>query len=120
MPIFISHSSKDNAFVDKLARHLIKAKARVWVDTWELKVGDSLIQKIQEAIQTASALLVVLSKAAVASEWCRRELSAGLMRELEEKRVLVLPLLLEDCDIPMFLREKRYADFSQRLRSSSQ
>lgn len=111
MPVFISHSSKDNEFVDKLARHLIKAKARVWVDTWELKVGDSLLQKIQDAIKTADALLVVLSKASVESEWCKRELSAGLMRELDERRVVVLPLLLEDCDIPVFLREKRYADF---------
>ena len=33
------------------------------------------------------------------------------MRELEESRVLVLPVLIEDCDIPMFLREKLYADF---------
>ncbi len=33
------------------------------------------------------------------------------MRELDEKRVLVLPVLLEDCEIPIFLREKMYADF---------
>ena len=36
---------------------------------------------------------------------------AGLMRELDERRVVVLPLLLEDCQIPTFLREKMYADF---------
>lgn len=59
----------------------------------------------------ASALIVVLSKAAVASEWCRKELTAGLVRELEEKRVVVMPVLLEDCDIPLFLRDKKYADF---------
>jgi hypothetical protein len=33
------------------------------------------------------------------------------MRELEEKKVIVLPVLLEDCKIPLFLREKMYADF---------
>jgi hypothetical protein len=33
------------------------------------------------------------------------------MRELDERRVLVMPLLLENCEIPMFLREKMYADF---------
>jgi hypothetical protein len=33
------------------------------------------------------------------------------MRELDEKRVLVLPVLVDDCDIPVFLREKLYADF---------
>jgi hypothetical protein len=46
----------------------------------------------------------------VESEWCKKELSAGLMRELNEKRVVVLPVLVEDCQIPIFLREKMYAD----------
>lgn len=32
------------------------------------------------------------------------------MRELDEKRVVVLPVLVEDCEIPIFLREKMYAD----------
>jgi hypothetical protein len=111
MPIFISYSHADKAFVNKLAAHLVKANAHVWVDSWELNVGDSLIGRIQQAIQESSALLVVLSKASVASEWCKKELNAGLMRELDEKRVLVLPVLIQDCEIPMFLREKLYADF---------
>lgn len=111
MPIFISHSHQDKDFVDVLATNLIQRRQHVWVDRWELKVGDSLINRIQSAITTASALIVVLSKASVASEWCKKELSAGLIRELEERRVIVLPLLLEDCDIPLFLRDKMYADF---------
>jgi hypothetical protein len=111
MPVFISYSHSDEAFVHKLAAHLITRNAHVWVDSWELNVGDSILVRVQEAIQDSSALLVVLSKSSVASEWCKKELSAGLMRELEERRVVVLPVLLEDCDIPIFLREKMYADF---------
>lgn len=112
MAIFISYSHQDRVFVDELAANLVKrGRAHVWVDRWELRVGDSLLQRIQEAMQSAGALIVVLSKASVASEWCRKELSAGLIRELEERRVLVLPVLLEDCDIPLFLRDKLYADF---------
>jgi hypothetical protein len=111
MPIFISYSHADEKFVEKLAGHLVKNNAHVWVDKWELNVGDSILNKVQQAILESSALLVVLSRASVESEWCKRELSAGLMRELEEKRVIVLPVLLEDCDIPLFLREKMYADF---------
>jgi hypothetical protein len=111
MPIFISYSHEDEEFVDHLAAHLIKARAHVWVDRWELRVGDSILTRVQEAIGTASALLVILSKASVVSEWCKRELNAGLVRELEEKRVVVLPVLIEDCEIPLFLRDKLYADF---------
>lgn len=111
MPVFISYSHSDELIVNKLAAHLVKNNANVWVDTWELNVGDSIINRVQEAIQESSALLVVLSKASVQSEWCKKELSAGLMRELDEKRVVVLPVLLEDCKIPVFLQEKMYADF---------
>ncbi len=115
MPIFISHSHQDKDFVDVLAANLILRKAHVWVDRWELKVGDSLIDKVQSAIKTASALIIVLSKASVASEWCKKELNAGLIRELEERRVVVLPVLREDCEIPLFLREKKYADFRKNF-----
>jgi len=111
MAIFISYSHKDKRFVDELAANLVKHKARVWVDRWELKVGDSIVQRIQSAIQEADALIVILSQASVESEWCKKELTAGLVRELEEKRVVVLPALLEDCEIPIFLKDKLYADF---------
>ncbi len=117
MPIFISYSHADKDFVNKLAANLVKHDAHVWVDTWELNVGDSILNRVQEAIQESSALLIVLSKASVASEWCKKELSAGLMRELDEKRVVVLPVLVEDCEIPVFLREKMYADFRKDFKS---
>lgn len=115
MPVFISYSHGDKSFADRLAAHLMKSHVHVWVDRWEINVGESLITRIQEALQDASALLVILSKSSVNSEWCRKELNAGLIRELEERRVVILPVLLEDCDIPLFLREKLYADFRKNF-----
>jgi hypothetical protein len=111
MAIFISYSHQDADFANILAKRLVENNAQIWIDSWELNVGDSLIDKIQNAIQDAGALLVILSKASVESEWCRKELNAGLLRELDEKRVVVLPVLKGDCKIPSFLREKKYADF---------
>ena len=111
MPIFISYSHQDSAFVERLAFQLVQKKINVWVDRWELNVGDSLITRIQDAITGASALLVVLSKASVNSAWVQKVVNSGLLRELEERRVIVLPVLIEDCEIPVFLREKVYADF---------
>ncbi len=111
LPVFISYSHADAAFANKLAAHLVKNNAHVWIDSWELNVGDSILAHVQKAIQESSSLLIVLSKASVESAWVKKELNAALMRELDEKRVLVLPVLLEDCDVPMFLREKMYADF---------
>lgn len=111
VPVFISYSHQDGEFAENLAAQLIRKNVHVWIDKWELRVGDSIIDKIEAAVDGASALLVILSEASVESEWCRKELSAGLLRELEERRVVVLPILIQDCKIPLFLRGKLYADF---------
>ena len=111
MPVFISYSHEDKEFVEQLAFQLVAHRANVWLDKWELSVGDSIINKIQDAIKTASALLIILSRSSVESEWCKKELTSGLLRELEERRVVVLPIVIDDCEIPLFLRDKLYADF---------
>lgn len=111
MPIFISYSQKDKEFVDALAKNLIDAKHHVWMDRWELSLGDSLTQKIESALTGASAILVIISKNSVESNWCKRELSAGFVRELEESKTIVMPCVIDDCDIPLFIKDKLYADF---------
>ena len=111
MGVFISYSSKDKSFVEKLSNKLVENRVGVWLDKWEMKPGDSLIDKIQNGLEDSSHLLVVLSKNYVESEWCRKEHNAGLIKEIDNKQVVVIPVLLEDCTIPMFLREKVYADF---------
>lgn len=111
MSIVISYAHEDSDFVDTLAVNLFKNRVHVWVDRWELKVGDSILRRIESAIQEADALIVVLSKASVQSEWCRKELTSGLLTELEAKSVFVLPIVVDDCNIPLFLKDKLYADF---------
>ena len=113
MSIFISHSHKDKEFVDKLGVKLTAERIPVFVDRWEMNVGDSITQKIELAITDSSFLLVVLSKNSIYSDWCKREITSGLMLELERRRVVVLPVLIEDCEIPLFLRDKFYADFRE-------
>jgi len=51
----------------------------------------------------------------VQSEWCRKEQNAGLIKEINSKKVVVIPILLEDCPIPIFLQEKVYADFRENF-----
>jgi len=111
MSIVISYSHEDSDFVDELGANLFKNRVPVWIDRWELRVGDSLIRRIEEAIQNADALIVVLSKTSVESEWCTKELTSGLVMELEAKSVFVLPVVIDDCEIPLFLKDKLYADF---------
>jgi molecular chaperone DnaK len=109
--VFLSYSSKDKTFVEQLARELDRRNIGVWLDKWEIRVGDSLIWKINEGLRSHDFLVIVLSPDAVTSSWVQRELSSALMSELNKKKVIVLPILLRDCEIPPLLSDKKYADF---------
>lgn len=109
--VFLSHSSRDKKFVRNLAQFLQAKGIRVWVDEAEILVGDSLIEKLRSGLDAASHVLAVLSKNSVASRWVRKELDVAMNQEIEGHRVRVLPILLEDCELPGFLKGKVYADF---------
>jgi len=111
MSVFISYAHEDKTFVETLGANLFKRNFHIFIDRWELKVGDSLLDHIQAELKDCSFVCCVLSKASISSEWCRREINAGLMRELSERRTVLLPLLIEDCEIPPFLKDKVFADF---------
>ncbi len=110
--IFMSHSSRDKFFVRELATRLEQAGVRVWLDEAEMNIGDSLTQKIGDAILRTDFVAAVLSHNSIASEWVQRELQVALQKEFSGKRVVVLPILLEPVAIPPFLADKLYADFT--------
>jgi TIR domain len=110
--VFLCHSSQNKPFVRRLSRRLARAHVSTWVDEAEILVGDSLIEKIGDAIDVVDYVAVVLSKASIGSEWVQRELRLALTNEFAKRRVVVLPILLEAVAIPPFLRDKMYADFT--------
>jgi hypothetical protein len=110
--VFLSHSSKDRFFARKLAETLKKYGVTVWIDEAELRVGDSLIDKISTAINQADFVAAVLSHNSVNSNWVQKELSLAMSKELAGRRIVVLPILIDRCELPSFLSDKLYADFT--------
>lgn len=110
--VFLSHSSKDRFFARKLAETLSSYKVKVWIDEAELKVGDSLVGKISAAIDKADFVAAILSHNSVRSTWVTKELHLAMTQEIEGRRVKILPILIERCEIPEFLADKVYADFT--------
>ncbi len=111
MKFFLSHSSKDKQFVARLANDLRLHQIEVWYDDWELSWGDSILEKIQKGITESEFIVVILSPDSVNSKWVKEELNAALIIELERQSVFILPILYKDCEIPAFLRDKKYIDF---------
>lgn len=115
--IFISHSSQDKPFVRRLAKDLEALRLNVWIDEQELRVGDSIVSGISSGLSDSDYLILVLSRASVASRWVTAELNAALMGEFTRAGAVVLPALIEDCELPILLRDRVYADFRQDYRS---
>lgn len=109
--IFLSHTSIDKPFVEKLAKRLVKLGIKVWFDKWEIKVGDSITWKVEEGIKENEYLGIVLSPESLNSEWVKSELSAAWFKQMDTKKIVVLPIYYRNCEIPFLLRDKKYADF---------
>ncbi len=109
--VFVSHSSNDKTFVDRLVDDLAKRKIPVWYDRFDVRIGDSIPNRINDGIATARYFLIVLSPAAIVSRWVREELNAALVRQINLGGTFLLPLLYEDCEIPPLLAHRRFADF---------
>lgn len=108
--IFICHASEDKKSARKIASRLSSVGADIWLDEKEIGVGDSIVEKIDSGLESASHVAVLLSTNSVDKPWVKRELSAALMRQLKEASVTVLPIRLDDCSIPPILADVKYAD----------
>lgn len=110
--IFLSHTESDKSFVRKLASDLESHGVRYWLDEAEIKVGESLIEKIRQGIDGVDYVAAVLSPKSVSSPWVQRELDVAMNQEILGQRVKVLPILHQKCELPGFLLGKFYADFT--------
>ena len=112
--LFLSHSHVDRGIVLRVATELERSGIPIWLDRWELQAGDSIIDKINEGIGNTDYLAVFLSPASLKSEWVRKEMNAGLMKELNRKSVSLLIVLLPKCDpqnVPPLIQDKVRIDF---------
>ncbi|WP_114968006.1 toll/interleukin-1 receptor domain-containing protein [Rhodoferax ferrireducens] len=109
--IFLSHASADKGFVRGLAVDLGELGHQPWLDEWEILGGESIPTKIAEGLDQADFVVVVLSEHAVASRWVEQEWQAKFWAEVNERKVTVIPILLNDCTVPTLLRTKKYIDF---------
>lgn len=113
--VFISHSSKDQKFAERLAGDLLALGHEPWLDAWKIKVGECIPSKVEHAISEADYVVIILSPDSVKSGWVDREWKSKYWDEIQETRTLVLPVLLRDCEIPQLLKTKKYADFRENF-----
>lgn len=109
--VFVSYSRKDRDFVHRLVGDLEAAGVSVFLDQ-TIQPGDSWAASLSKAIESARYLLVVLSPDYLESQWGQEEMKVGLLRE-SERKATVIPLMVRQCQPPLFLAAKTYADFTK-------
>ncbi len=111
--IFISHSSRDKAAATRLATTLNFCAIDVWLDDWELEVGQSLIDEIARAMDNSRYIAILITENYNTTVWTKTEYKKAVSREQKENRTVMLPLIVGEAQIPDFLEDKLYIDLSQ-------
>ena len=108
---FISYSSQDRDFVERLVRDLKELGIDVFYDQL-VRPGESWVESLSSAIESSDFLLVALSPASMASKWVEQEILIGLAREAEGK-AHVIPMMIKQCELIGPLAQKTYASFDR-------
>lgn len=116
---FISHSSKDVKFVEKLYNDLQENDMNCWYAPEDLDIGDKTRDKIDKAIEDYDKLLIILSENSIESYWVEDEVEAAIDYEITNNTIKLLPIMIDKSvfglDKPWFKKIKRnrnIGDFS--------
>jgi uncharacterized protein YjbI with pentapeptide repeats len=93
---FISYSSKDDDFAQRLHADLQRKGVRCWFAPEDLKIGDEFRTRIDESIRVYDKVMVVLSENSIPSGWVEKEVETAFEREQREKKLVLFPIRLDD------------------------
>lgn len=94
--VFLSHSSQDRAFADKLAETLRRHGVPVWYSDTNIVGAQQWHDEIGNALSRCDWFLLVLSPAALKSRWVKRELFYALEDSRYDNRIV--PVIHRACD----------------------
>jgi hypothetical protein len=101
--IFLSYASPDRSSAKAISDALGSIGWKVWWDR-SIPAGKSFDQIIEAAIDSARCIVVLWSHTSVKSDWVKTEASEGA------KRKILIPVLIEDVNIPLEFRRIQAAN----------
>ena len=103
--IFVSYASADRDRARAIAQALTEHGWSVWWDR-TIPPGKQFDEVIEEALDAARCVVVLWSKASVASTWVKTEAAEAMRRKI------LVPVLIEEVKIPLEFRRLQAADLS--------
>lgn len=111
--VFVSYSHRDRAQAQRISEALRALGHPVWYDNWAIGPSESILDKVSDALARNDTILVLLSPSSVRSLWVQRELNSVLTRQLAGHQIAVVPILIEECEIPLSIRDIKYIDMRE-------
>ena len=93
---FISYSSRDQEFAERLHADLQNKGVRCWFAKHDMPIGAKIIDSIDEAIRLRDKLLLILSDAAITSDWVEDEVTTAFEEERRRGDVVLFPVRIDD------------------------
>jgi hypothetical protein len=93
---FISYSSKDQTFAERVHADLQNKGVRCWFAPHDLPIGAKTIDALDKAIRLQDKVLLILSVDAIASDWVEGEVTTALAEERTRKEVVLVPVRIDD------------------------
>jgi hypothetical protein len=119
---FISHSTKDRPFVEKLVADLNAEGIKTWYSGWDIKPGDRFPEEINRGLEWCDYFIIILSSSSMSRPWVETELYAALVRQQKGKIRRIIPVKIEEYgSLPAIFEPLLEADFSgQRYEAAKQ
>lgn len=111
--VFLCHSSADKPVVRDLYRRLQADGFAPWLDEQELLPGQQWMEQILAAVIGCDAVIICLSQRSVTKEgYLQKEIREVLYaaEEKPESSILIVPLRLDDVEVPRSLSQWQWAD----------
>jgi hypothetical protein len=113
----LSFAGEDRAAVEAIASLLTEHGIRVFYDGYEEATlwGKNLYSHLSDVYQNqAEFTLIFVSKYYVSKLWTTLERESAQARAFEERREYILPIRLDDSEVPGVLRTVGYIDLRKR------
>lgn len=107
MKVFISYAHTDEAIARRVADILHEAGLEVWEVTREILPGDNWAAKVDRALREPEAMVVLLTRHTMRSNWVRSEIEYALGEVRFRDRLITVvardPAELKNEDVPWIL-----------------
>jgi uncharacterized protein YjbI with pentapeptide repeats len=96
---FISYSTKDQEFAERIHSDLQNKGVRCWFAPHDMPIGGKILDEIDTSVRLRDKLLLILSENSINSEWVEIEVTTAFEEERKHRKIVLFPIRLDDAVI---------------------